>query len=180
MTFVSNQLENIRSEKSKIRHHDALLTHSLTDTITVVSQSIQRERRKTKSCSYASYFSISLTSMKSFSLVTIATLVAASHAFGVSNQECSSAATPMTRSNFLAIMAAGATASVVTTPAFAKDDPSLKGTKKDPAFEACLSKCMYDCTKPKGSEQKSRSECLPECKQTCATTKSQLLKGPVS
>ena len=117
--------------------------------------------------------------MKSFSLVTIATLVAASHAFGVSNQECSSAAA-MTRSNFLAIMAAGTTASVFTTPAFAKEDPSLKGTKKDPAFEACLSKCMYDCTKPKGSEQKSRGECLPDCKKQCATTKTQLLKGPVS
>ena len=119
--------------------------------------------------------------MKSFSLVTIATLVAASHAFGLNNQECSSAATPMTRSNFLAVMAAGTTASVLATPAFAKDDPSLlKGTKKDPAFEACLSKCMYDCTKPKGNEQKSRSECLPECKTQCATTKTQLLKGPVS
>lgn len=56
-------------------------------------------------------------------------------------------------------------------------DPSLKGTKKDPAFEACLSQCMYDCTKPKGAEQKSRAECLPDCKQKCATTKQQLLKG---
>ena len=59
----------------------------------------------------------------------------------------------------------------------ATTDSSLKGTKKDPAFEACLSQCMYDCTKPKGVEQKSRTECLPECKQKCATTKAQLLKG---
>ena len=65
-----------------------------------------------------------------------------------------------------------------STPAFAKDvDPAIKGTKKDPAFEACLSTCMYECTKPKGAEQKSRTECLPECKQKCATTKAQLMKG---
>ena len=64
------------------------------------------------------------------------------------------------------------------SPAFAKDvDPALKGTKKDPAFESCLSLCMYECTKPKGAEQKTRAECLPECKSQCATTKAQLLKG---
>jgi hypothetical protein len=62
-------------------------------------------------------------------------------------------------------------------PAFAGDDSSLKGTKTDPKFQACLSLCMYECTKPKGSEQRSRSECLPECKQKCATTKQQLLLG---
>ncbi|CAB9500202.1 expressed unknown protein [Seminavis robusta] len=71
-----------------------------------------------------------------------------------------------------------ATTLLSSTPAFAKDvDPALKGTKKDPEFESCLSQCMYDCTKPKGVEQKSRSECLPECKSKCATTKAQLLKG---
>jgi hypothetical protein len=63
------------------------------------------------------------------------------------------------------------------SPAFAGDDSSLKGTKTDPKFQACLSLCMYECTKPKGSEQRSRSECLPECKQKCATTKQQLLLG---
>jgi hypothetical protein len=63
-------------------------------------------------------------------------------------------------------------------PACAKDSAeALKGTKKDPAFEQCLSVCMYDCTKPKGSEQKSRAECLPECKEKCATSKQQLMKG---
>jgi hypothetical protein len=36
-----------------------------------------------------------------------------------------------------------------------------------PVNEACLSKCLYECTKPKGSEQKSRAECLPECKKQC-------------
>lgn len=56
-------------------------------------------------------------------------------------------------------------------------DPALKGTKKDPAYEACVSQCMYDCTKPKGVEQKSRQECLPECKKQCATTKEQLMVG---
>jgi hypothetical protein len=59
----------------------------------------------------------------------------------------------------------------------AKEDPALKGTKKDPGYEACLSTCMYECTKPKGDEQKSRKECLPECKQKCATTKEQLMIG---
>jgi hypothetical protein len=57
------------------------------------------------------------------------------------------------------------------------DASALKGTKKDPAYEACLSQCMYDCTKPKGVEQKSRSVCLPECKVQCATTKQQLMMG---
>ncbi|KAL7536904.1 hypothetical protein ACHAXR_012117 [Thalassiosira sp. AJA248-18] len=64
-------------------------------------------------------------------------------------------------------------------PAFAAKeiDPALKGTKADPAFQGCLSECIYSCTKPKGMEQKSRAECLPECKKECATTKAQLLKG---
>ena len=62
--------------------------------------------------------------------------------------------------------------------AYAKGvDPSLKGTKEDPAYQTCLSKCIYDCTKPKGEEQKSRGECIPECKKQCATTKEQLLMG---
>mmetsp|Transcript_31887 Transcript_31887/g.47395 ORF Transcript_31887/g.47395 Transcript_31887/m.47395 type:complete len:137 (-) Transcript_31887:191-601(-) len=59
-------------------------------------------------------------------------------------------------------------------------DPTLKGTKDDPEYQACVSQCMYDCTKPKGMEQKSRLECLPECKQKCATTKQQLMKGTPS
>jgi hypothetical protein len=61
------------------------------------------------------------------------------------------------------------------TVALAADD--VKGTKKDPAYEACLSQCMYTCTKPKGAEQKSRTECLGECKVQCATTKQQLMLG---
>jgi hypothetical protein len=74
-----------------------------------------------------------------------------------------------------------ATSMVATSPvlpAQAKDiNPAIKGTKEDPKYQACLSTCMYDCTKPKGDEQKSRSECLPECKKKCATTKAQLMTG---
>eukprot|EP00816_Leptocylindrus_hargravesii_P003278 CAMPEP_0196803288 /NCGR_PEP_ID=MMETSP1362-20130617/2638_1 /TAXON_ID=163516 /ORGANISM="Leptocylindrus danicus, Strain CCMP1856" /LENGTH=134 /DNA_ID=CAMNT_0042174747 /DNA_START=68 /DNA_END=472 /DNA_ORIENTATION=+ len=64
-------------------------------------------------------------------------------------------------------------------PSFAaKDvDPVLKGTKKDPKYEVCVSNCIYECTLPKGDEQKSRSECLPECKKKCATSKEQLMIG---
>lgn len=66
----------------------------------------------------------------------------------------------------------------VPTSALAKDvDPAVKGTKSDPKYQACLSQCIYDCTKPKGDEQKSRGECIPECKQKCATSKEQLMMG---
>ena len=77
-------------------------------------------------------------------------------------------------SSILAAVVLGST-NVGPTQAWAETDS--KGTKKDPVFESCLSKCMYACTKPKGDEQKSRSECLPECKKSCATTKAQLLIG---
>ena len=63
-------------------------------------------------------------------------------------------------------------------PALAKEvDPAVKGTKADPAFQACLGECVYECTKPKGMEQKSRAECIPECKVKCATSKAQLMLG---
>lgn len=92
-------------------------------------------------------------------------------AFGVR----STSSSDLTRSQFL-VAVGGLIAG--SESACAKDSgDALKGTKKDPAFEKCLSLCMYDCTKPKGSEQKSRSECLPECKEKCATSKEQLLKG---
>ena len=66
----------------------------------------------------------------------------------------------------------------VPSAAFAKDiDPAVKGTKKDPKYESCVSSCMFECTKPKGDEQKSRAECLPGCKKECATTKEQLMIG---
>lgn len=78
------------------------------------------------------------------------------------------------------MFAAGVTAAVSgpSSPAYAAEvDPAVKGTKKDPAYEACVSQCLYECTKPKGDEQKSRAECIPECKKKCATTKEQLMKG---
>ncbi|KAL3794958.1 hypothetical protein HJC23_004335 [Cyclotella cryptica] len=89
---------------------------------------------------------------------------------------------PIDRSTFLATTAASCLTFISSSPAFAKDiDPAVKGTKADPAFQACLSQCVYECTKPKGMEQRSRAECLPECKSKCATTKQQLLLGsPVS
>eukprot|EP00525_Craspedostauros_australis_P011718 CAMPEP_0198119080 /NCGR_PEP_ID=MMETSP1442-20131203/24273_1 /TAXON_ID= /ORGANISM="Craspedostauros australis, Strain CCMP3328" /LENGTH=140 /DNA_ID=CAMNT_0043777473 /DNA_START=223 /DNA_END=645 /DNA_ORIENTATION=+ len=85
----------------------------------------------------------------------------------------------LSRTAFLNVMLAGtAAAACAPTPVLAKDiDPSLKGTKKDPSFESCLSKCIFECTKPKGSEQRSRSECLPECREKCATSKAQLMRG---
>jgi hypothetical protein len=36
---------------------------------------------------------------------------------------------------------------------------------------------MYVCTKPKGAEQRSRKDCLPDCKKQCAKTDAQLMKG---
>ena len=87
--------------------------------------------------------------------------------------------TAVSRGAFLATAASAACATFLPPrPAFAKDiDPALKGTKADPEFQTCLSQCVYECTKPKGAEQKSRAECLPECKSKCATTKAQLMKG---
>lgn len=87
----------------------------------------------------------------------------------------------MSRSQFLS--SAFATAAVAATaavplPAFAKEaDPALKGTKADPAYQTCMSTCLYECTKPKGEETKLRGECIPECKTKCATTKQQLMVG---
>eukprot|EP00588_Corethron_pennatum_P021293 CAMPEP_0194310808 /NCGR_PEP_ID=MMETSP0171-20130528/7794_1 /TAXON_ID=218684 /ORGANISM="Corethron pennatum, Strain L29A3" /LENGTH=141 /DNA_ID=CAMNT_0039064627 /DNA_START=166 /DNA_END=591 /DNA_ORIENTATION=- len=66
----------------------------------------------------------------------------------------------------------------VAPPAWAKgENASVAGTKSDPKYQACASTCMYECTKPKADEQKTRAECLPECKVKCATTKQQLIMG---
>ena len=120
----------------------------------------------------------------------IGVIAPTSDAFGVKdpnscNADIGAAPSLMTRSTFLTAIAAGVVTAnsgiVSSTSAWAKDDPALQGTKKDPEFEACLSKCLYDCTKPKGAEQRSRKECLPECKTTCAKTKEQLMLGkPIS
>jgi hypothetical protein len=86
--------------------------------------------------------------------------------------------TPFNRATFLGTTAATCLTFLTASPANAKEvDASVKGTKADPAFQACLSTCLYECTKPKGSEQKSRAECIPECKAKCASTKEQLLLG---
>jgi len=85
----------------------------------------------------------------------------------------------MNRLSFLKTSVASA-ALVLTNsnPSFAKEtEADMKGTKADPKYQACLSQCVYDCTKPKGDEQKSRGECIPECKVKCATTKQQLMLG---
>ena len=121
--------------------------------------------------------------MKLFNVLWLVFIsVDGANGFGVQNSQTENRpadASVMTRSNFVAALVGGlALGTCTNSPAWAKDvDPALKGTKKDPAFEACLSQCMYDCTKPKGAEQKSRAECLPECKQQCATNKNQLLRG---
>ncbi|KAG7342972.1 hypothetical protein IV203_020917 [Nitzschia inconspicua] len=83
----------------------------------------------------------------------------------------------ISRQNFLAVTAGVLSVGLASDMAWAKDADAIKGTKDDPAFQTCLSQCMYECTKPKGSEQKSRKECLPDCKKQCAKTDAQLLKG---
>lgn len=103
------------------------------------------------------------------------TCLAASHNTNANSSPLQSRSQFLTKAFFL-----GGAALVATTtqPANAAEpDPALKGTKKDPGYEACVSKCMYECTKPKGMEQKSRGECLPDCKKECATTKAQLMIG---
>eukprot|EP00640_Fibrocapsa_japonica_P007784 CAMPEP_0113934946 /NCGR_PEP_ID=MMETSP1339-20121228/2194_1 /TAXON_ID=94617 /ORGANISM="Fibrocapsa japonica" /LENGTH=153 /DNA_ID=CAMNT_0000936929 /DNA_START=87 /DNA_END=548 /DNA_ORIENTATION=+ /assembly_acc=CAM_ASM_000762 len=91
----------------------------------------------------------------------------------------------MTRGRFLTGAAnwAGMAALVAgAAPVSAKKvKEELIGTKDDPTFKNCLSQCIYFCTKPKGTETRERSECLPECKKQCATTKEQGLVGkPIS
>ena len=89
-----------------------------------------------------------------------------------------SSSQPINRGAFLAKTSAACLTFLSTSqPAFAKDDAALKGTKKDPEFEACLGNCLYECTKPKGAEQRSRKECIPECRSKCATTKQQMMTG---
>eukprot|EP00567_Pseudictyota_dubia_P004443 CAMPEP_0197438778 /NCGR_PEP_ID=MMETSP1175-20131217/5679_1 /TAXON_ID=1003142 /ORGANISM="Triceratium dubium, Strain CCMP147" /LENGTH=128 /DNA_ID=CAMNT_0042968575 /DNA_START=68 /DNA_END=454 /DNA_ORIENTATION=+ len=76
------------------------------------------------------------------------------------------------------VKTAGFVVGGIAAPAFAKDvDPKLKDTKADPKYQACVSQCIFECTKPKGDEQKSRAECIPECKKQCATSKEQLMIG---
>lgn len=81
------------------------------------------------------------------------------------------------RRAFVASIVSTVTTSAAAGVAFAANDPSKVGTKDDPDFQACLSKCIFFCTKPKGSETMPRSQCLPVCKKQCATTKAQAMTG---
>ena len=59
------------------------------------------------------------------------------------------------------------------------------GAQGDKAFELCLSKCIYDGTRPPpiGSsterleETPPRNEIVKGCKKTCAVSKEQLMTG---
>lgn len=86
-----------------------------------------------------------------------------------------SSSTPTTsRQNFLAVMAGGllTTATIASpSPVWAKEAEYTKGSKNDPDVQAKLSLCLYECTKPKGGEQKSRAECIVECKGKCITAR---------
>ena len=71
--------------------------------------------------------------------------------------------------------AAGLLGSALLPAAVLADDRA--GTKDDPAYKACLSKCLYFCTKDK-IESKDRATCLKdECKPKCARTDAQRMLG---
>jgi hypothetical protein len=66
----------------------------------------------------------------------------------------------VSRKNFLtAVLAGGITASSTNAKA-----AWSKEISSDQAKENFISQCLYECTKPKGDEQKSRQECIAECK----------------
>mmetsp|Transcript_8906 Transcript_8906/g.12946 ORF Transcript_8906/g.12946 Transcript_8906/m.12946 type:complete len:126 (+) Transcript_8906:105-482(+) len=109
-------------------------------------------------------------------------LIAFSEAFSVGTNVSPRSSTAlsgmMSRSQFFGAAAASVITMVPISNALAKEpDPALKGTKKDPEYQTCISQCVYECTKPKGVETKLRQECIPECKAKCATTKQQLMVG---
>ena len=83
-----------------------------------------------------------------------------------------------TRGNFIGTTLAFFTTVLTTgvSPASAKSEIS-KGTKSDPKYTNCVSQCIFECTKPKGAEQKDRQECIPPCKKQCSTNPEQLLLG---
>ena len=117
------------------------------------------------------------------SVVLLLSLVASIQGFTCSTgpaaqRQDTTALNALSRAQFMSVAAAGLGVAMTPVAAYAGDvDPSKKGTKDDPAYQLCLSQCMYDCTKPKGEETKLRKECLPECKVKCATTKQQLMMG---
>ena len=116
------------------------------------------------------------------SVVFIFVILVASEAFSLGGSKCngnSQVSNELGRGAFLkSSFATIAGIAISASPAYAKGvDPKLKDTKDDPGYQNCLSKCIYECTKPKGDEQKTRQECIPECKQKCATSKAQLMIG---
>lgn len=92
------------------------------------------------------FFQFIVTTMRYIRFATAAILAAVpfSNAYGVnlpkpvSNVKATSPS--ISRQNFLAVMAGGLSAGLISNEAWAKDADS-KGTKKDPVFEACLSQC---------------------------------------
>lgn len=140
-------------------------------------------RTTVSSCVIAMFMACFLSLSSGFSTTTTTTPTQCNQKDTALSATSSNYNEPMSRRTSLFWTAAAITSSAIPLPANAAKqvDPALKGTKKDPSYEACVSQCMYDCTKPKGSEQKSRQECLPECKKQCATTKEQLMTGtPIS
>ena len=70
-------------------------------------------------------------------------MIAACQAYSMGSkmpQNAAEQSQTLTRQSFLKHAAAGLGVMMVTQPAWAKDN-SADGTKKDPAFEACLSQC---------------------------------------
>jgi len=69
-------------------------------------------------------------------------------------------------------------------PSSAIASGGVAGTKTDKYFEACVSKCVFDETKPPpvGSpvdrlEAKDRKTVISDCRKSCAKTPEQLLLG---
>ncbi|GMI02077.1 hypothetical protein TrLO_g10455 [Triparma laevis f. longispina] len=90
---------------------------------------------------------------------------------------------PVSRTAFLSQFGYASTLGLLTSvltdvkPAYAGGEEKLKGTKADPKYTNCVSECVFECTKEKGVEQKTRVECIPGCKEKCASSKAQLMLG---
>mmetsp|Transcript_32140 Transcript_32140/g.42372 ORF Transcript_32140/g.42372 Transcript_32140/m.42372 type:complete len:128 (+) Transcript_32140:115-498(+) len=76
-----------------------------------------------------------------------------------------------------AFLSAVLTAPLVASFPWTAQAKESTGSKEDPDFQNCVSKCVYFCTKPKGAETVSRADCIPGCKKECAKSKEQLLLG---
>ena len=77
-----------------------------------------------------------------------------------------------TRKNFLQNAAVYLAGGGIATTMLASPDPAWsKEVTEKVEFENCVSGCVYDCTKPKGAEQKPRVQCIKECKPGCKPKK---------